>query len=88
MTSSSSISGGAPRVARQRLALGEQQRQQREALLALRAVGAQLAPVAQQREVVAVRAVAGEAALEVGVDALGELGRELLRRRRRRERGR
>ena len=63
---------------RERLALGEQQRQQRQPLLALRAVRAQLAPVAQQRDVVAVRAVAGEAALEVGVDALGELGGELV----------
>ena len=31
-----------------------------------------------KREVVAVRAVAGEAALEVAVEALGQLGRELL----------
>ena len=40
----------------ERVALGQQQRQERQALLALRPVGAQLAPVAQQREVVAVRA--------------------------------
>ena len=66
MTSSSSSSGGRPRSSASDLALGEQQRQERQALLALRAVGAQLAAVAQQREVVAVRAVAGEAALEVG----------------------
>ena len=72
---------GAPRR-RQRLALGQQQRQQRQALLALRAVGAQLAPAAQQREVVAVRAVAGEAALEVRRRVLGELGGELGRVRR------
>ena len=38
-------------------ALGQQQREQGQALLALRAVGAQLAPVAQQGDVVAVRAV-------------------------------
>ena len=59
--------------------LGEQERQQRETLLALRAVCAQLAPIAQQREVVAVGPVRGEAALEVGVDALGQLGGQLLR---------
>ena len=58
-----------------RLALGQQQRQQREPLLALRAVGAQLASLAQGGEVVAVGPVAGEAALEVAVDALGQLGR-------------
>ena len=66
ITSSRSISGGVPRDSRQRLALGEQQREQPEPLLAPRAVGAQLAPVAAQDEVVAVRPVAGEAALEVG----------------------
>ena len=49
-----------------------------EALLAARAVGAQLAALAAEGEVVAVRAVAGEAALEVGVDALGELGGQRL----------
>ena len=47
------------------VALGQQQREQRQTLLALGAVGAQLAPVAGERELVAVRAVAGEAALEV-----------------------
>ena len=61
---------------RERLALGEQQRQQREPLLALRAVRAQLAAAAQQAEVVAVRPVAGEAALEVRRRVLGELGGE------------
>ncbi len=86
ITSSSSSSGGAPRSRCERLALGEQQRQQPQALLALRAVGAQLAPVADQRQVVAVRAVPGEAALEVAVEALGQLGGELLRRRRPRPR--
>ena len=66
----------------QRLALGQQQREQPEPLLAPRAVGAQLAAVAAERQVVAVRAVAGEAALEVRVGALGQLGRQRLRRRR------
>ena len=65
-------------LGRQLLALGEQQRQQAEPLLAARAVGAQLAAVAAEGEVVAVRAVAGEAALEVAVDALGQLGGERL----------
>ena len=69
-------------------ALGEQQREQAHPLLALRAVGAQLAPVAQQRDVVAVRAVGGEAALEVGVEALGQLGRQRLGASSARERGR
>ena len=64
----------------QLLALGQQQREQPEPLLAARAVGAQLAAVAPEREVVAVRAVAGEAALEVAVGALGELGGERLGR--------
>ena len=62
----------------QLLALGQQQREQAEALLAARAVGAQLAALAPEREIVAVRAVAGEAALEVGVHALGELGGQRL----------
>ena len=48
-------------------ALGEQQRQEREALLALGPVGAQVAAVAQERQLVAVRPVRGEAALEVAV---------------------
>jgi hypothetical protein len=48
-----------------RLALGQQQREQRQALLALRAVGAQLAAVARKHELVAVRTVTGEAAVEV-----------------------
>ncbi len=45
--------------------LGEQQGEQGEALLALRAVQAQLTPVAQKRQLVAVGSVGGEAALEV-----------------------
>ena len=65
MTSSSSISGVRPRSLGEHRALGEQQREQRQALLALGAVDAQLAAVAQDRELVAVGAVAGEAALEV-----------------------
>src|SRR5439155_1341915 len=59
---------------RELLPLGEQQREQGEALLAARPVGAQLAAIAQERQLVAVGAVAGEPALEVGVDALRELG--------------
>ena len=82
ITSSSSISGGAARVRRDRLALGQQQRQQRQPLLALRAVGAQLAALAQRSaSVVAVGTVAGEAALQVAVDPLGELGGAVRRRR-------
>ena len=65
----------------QRVALGQEEREEREALLALRPVGAQLAPVAQQGEVVAVRAVAGEAPLEVRRQPLGQLVGELLRGR-------
>src|SRR5664279_1318871 len=57
-------------------ALGEQQGEQGEALFALGAVDAQLAPIAHDRELVAVRAVAGEAALEVSREALLELGAE------------
>ena len=68
-----------PALGGEHAALGQQQRQQPEPLLAARPVGAQLAAGAAQHELVAVRAVAGEAALEVGVDALGELGGELLR---------
>ena len=86
ITSSSSISGGLWRCGGQRLALGQQQRQQRQPLLALGAVGAQLAALARGDEVVAVGPVAGEAALEVAVDALAQLRGELLRRRRLRSR--
>ena len=64
----------------ERRAFGEQQRQQRQPLLALRPVDAQLAPVAQQEQLVAVRAVTGEAAVQVGVEPLRELGGELLGR--------
>ena len=64
---------------RQLLALGEQEREQAEPLLAARAVGAQLAVLAPEAEVVAMRPVAGEPALEVGVQALGQLGRQRLR---------
>ena len=70
MTSSSSISGVRPTLAGEHGALGEQQREQRQSLLALRAVDAQLAPVAHDRELVAMRPVAGEAALEVAGQAL------------------
>ena len=70
----------------ERLALGQQQREQPEPLLPARAVGAQLAVVAPQHELVAVRAVAGEAALEVGLQPLRQLGGERLGRRRLRAR--
>ncbi len=50
---------------RQHAALGEQQREQPEALLAARPVGAQLAAGALEHQLVAVRPVAGEAAVEV-----------------------
>jgi hypothetical protein len=80
MTSSRSSSGAHAALLRERLALGQQQRQQPQALLALGAEDPQLPVVAQEREVVAVRPVLGEAALQVGVQALGELRRELLRR--------
>ena len=59
-------------------ALGEQQREQRQALLALGAVEAQLAPIAQQGQLVAVGSVAGEAALEVAGQARLQLGDELI----------
>ena len=51
-------------LGREFLALGQQQREQAEPVLAARAVRAQLAALAAQREVVAVRAVTGEAAVE------------------------
>ena len=57
----------------QRVALGEQERQQANALLALRAERAQRPVAVDQREVVAVRPVLGEAALEVGLAALAQL---------------
>src|SRR5580704_8958168 len=51
-------------------ALGEQQGEQGEALLALRSVDAQLPAVAGDRDLVAVRAIPGEAALKVAGEAL------------------
>ena len=75
MTSSRSISGGAGRV-RRGLALGQQQGEQGEALLALRAEGAQLAAGTTQDELVAVRPVCREAAREVGLPPLAQLGRQ------------
>ncbi len=78
MTSSSSISGVRPRSLGEHGALGEQQREQGQALLALGAVQAQLAAVAQERQLVAVRTVAGEAALEVRRQARLQLGDELV----------
>ena len=65
-------------LAREDRALGKQQREQRQALLALGAVGTQLATVAQERELVAVGAVGGETTLEVARQARGELREELL----------
>ena len=54
-------------------ALGHKQGEEREPLLPLRAVHAQLAPVAQDRKLVAVGAVGGEAALEIAREPLLEL---------------
>ena len=88
ITSSRSISGGVRRRLEQRLALGEQQRQQRRALLALRAVAPQRAAVERDRDLVEVRPVAVYAAREVGVAPLAQLGGELARRRSPRLRGR
>ena len=51
----------------QHAALGQQQRQQAQPLLALGAVEPQVAAFAQQRDVVAVRPVGREAALEIRV---------------------
>ena len=65
-------------VVEQRPALGEQQRQQSRPLLALRAVAAQRAAAGLERELVVVRAPAGVAARDVGLAALGQLGRELV----------
>ena len=65
---------------RDRLALGEQQREQAEPLLTLRAVDPQLAALPDSHELVAVRAVPGEATLDVARRALGELRRQLRRR--------
>ena len=58
--------------------LGEQEREEGYALLPLGAVRAQGAAVARQGDVVAVGTVAGEAAREIVVAALGELGSELV----------
>ncbi len=69
-----------------RLALGQQQRQQRQPLLTLGAIGTELAAAVQHREVIAVRPVAGEATVEVAVHALGELLDELVGHRRPRSR--
>ncbi len=66
----------------QLLALGEQQRQQPEPLLAARAVRAQLAALAAEAEVVAMRPVAGEPALEVRVVAFGQFRLQRLGRAR------
>ena len=79
ITSSSSIIGGGRAMGGDHLALGEQQREQGQPLLPLRAVGAQVVPVVLGGQVVPVGAVAGEAALEIGLEPLGQLARRALR---------
>src|SRR4029077_18596861 len=64
-----------------RLALGQQQREQPEPLLALRPERPQVAAAELRGELVSVRAVAREAPLEVLLEASGELVAEALRRR-------
>src|SRR6185437_5459849 len=65
-------------LARQYRALAQKQREEREALLALGAVGAQLATVAQDRELIAVWTVRGEAPFQVAGELRFELLHELL----------
>jgi len=62
----------------QDLALGEQQREQGDALLPLRAERAQRAAGVRQVQLVPVRAVRGEAALDVGLTPLAKLGAQAL----------
>ena len=54
---------------REQLGLGEEEREHRQPLLALRAEAAQLAAGGSDREVVEVRAEPGRPAREVGVEA-------------------
>ena len=72
----------------QRLALGEQQRQQAEPLLALRAVAAQRATAEGELDLVAVRPEAGEPAGDVPLASLRELGDDAVGVRARAIRGR
>ena len=69
---------GAPAAIREHGALGQQQRQQGETQLALRAVAAQLTPIAGEHELVAVRAVGAIAALQLAGEAFAQLRHELL----------
>ena len=62
----------------QEFPLGEEQREQCGPLLTLRAVGPQRRGSEQELELVAVRAVCSEAALEIGLPALGQLGGKAL----------
>ena len=66
-----------PPVVEQRPPLGEQERQERGALLALGAVTAQGAAAGLEGELVVVRAPPGVAARDVRLAALGQLGGEL-----------
>ena len=63
----------------QRVALGQQQREQAHPLLTLGAVRTQLASLAAGHEIIAVRAVAGEPALQVTADPLAQLCGQLVR---------
>ena len=67
-----------PAPLRQQAALGEQQREQGRALLALRPVGPQRRAAEEQLQLVPVGPVGGEAALEVRRAPLTELGRQPL----------
>ena len=62
---------------RNRVALGEQERQERHTLLALGAERAQVTSIERNGELVAMRAVSGEAPLHVLAHALSELGSQL-----------
>ena len=65
-----------------RIPSGEDQREQDEPLLTLRGKPARVAAADLEPVIVAVRAVAGVSAIQIGREALGELGRELLHTRR------
>ena len=64
---------------RERVALREQQREQGDPLLSLRSEGAERSVRVQEHQVVAVRSVRGEAALEVAPSSLAQLGSQAIR---------
>ena len=78
ITSSRSNSGSCRRAAAQRLALGEEQGEEAEPLLALRPVAAQRAAAERELELVAMGPVAGEAAGDVAGPPLDQLGDDRL----------